>query len=486
MGWYISSISHLGEFHPTKNFYNAIYNSFLLSSFVTLLTILISLSIYKALILCKRKIEKLAFTISIITFLTLSPLVLLVLVKNTPILAWLPGWMLAGVVLIPWELSLFIVFLFPILSIREKRNSRLFFSAVFGDRMTVYIREILVPANMDLLFAAVTIVFMTILMRQDIPSILGFFTFGEYILTNVMILSKPADELGAFASLVPVVIVCISVIGVLLYKKSYSVMDTSNYSVYDDIFNDTDYKENRCRASSILLKIMALAALSIIIFIAKKSLPALEDPQIIISSIKIYFSSIAISFLASVMILFIVHIVFYFIRKIKELRFFFDIFSLLMFATPKSMIAIGTLYEFGFLSQTKIIGEYGMFFIAYFYYAFPIGWFLVRAENLFSNRENDEWIKPLKISKTNRFLNITLPIRYKYWIMEIVLLTLWIYHALDLPLLLAPPGFETAVVRIYNLLHYSALHQVAFIGLLPALTALTIAGLIFVVKKVNS
>lgn len=157
-----------------------------------------------------------------------------------------------------------------------------------------------------------------------------------------------------------------------------------------------------------------------------------------------------------------------------------------MFATPKSMIAIGTLYEFGFLDQSKIIGEYGLLFIAYFYYAFPIGWFLVRAENLFSNRENSEWIKSLKISNTSRFLNITLPIRYKYWIVEIVLLTLWIYQALDLPLLLSPPGVETAVVRIYNLLHYSALHQVAFIGLLPTLTALTVAGLIFVVKKVNS
>lgn len=90
------------------------------------------------------------------------------------------------------------------------------------------------------------------------------------------------------------------------------------------------------------------------------------------------------------------------------------------------------------------------------------------------NRRDDPAVELAGIGWWRVFLRLRLPVEWPAWLLVIGVLAALLLSELSSTLLVVAPGTETAVLRIYNLMHYGAGERVSLLALLETLAVLGI------------
>jgi len=85
------------------------------------------------------------------------------------------------------------------------------------------------------------------------------------------------------------------------------------------------------------------------------------------------------------------------------------------------------------------------------------------------HEREDHFLTFFSIAFYDRWTKIILPKYSIQWTIVLFVTALFALNELSVSILLIPPGFETMVVRIYNLLHYGDKATVAFLSLVQLL-----------------
>lgn len=88
------------------------------------------------------------------------------------------------------------------------------------------------------------------------------------------------------------------------------------------------------------------------------------------------------------------------------------------------------------------------------------------------NRRHDPAAELAGIGWWRCFLRLRLPVEWPAWLLVVAVLAALLLSELASTLLVVAPGTETAVLRIYNLMHYGAGDRVALLALLQTLVVL--------------
>ena len=144
-------------------------------------------------------------------------------------------------------------------------------------------------------------------------------------------------------------------------------------------------------------------------------------------------------------------------------------FYLLM---PHALISLALLViyqQIGYLGESA---DFVLFFIGYLFILFPVTAVLVYLFQ--SNEKKDHFLTFFATSVYDRWTKIFLSKYRVQWSITLFITVLFALNELSVSILLVPPGFETMVIRIYNLLHYGDRITIAFLSLVQLLFVMLI------------
>ncbi|QCI28962.2 hypothetical protein C6V80_08255 [Caminibacter pacificus] len=230
--------------------------------------------------------------------------------------------------------------------------------------------------------------------------------------------------------------------------------------------------ENQKIISSIILSVFFILLLVLIQSLISKiffqSLKIDENLVVFIKTLLIYTPiTLFVIFLGELLIIGLKK--FLKVHYYKGLFFFIIVYLLI----PHSIIGFFILNFFG-----EIINNYYvLFFLGNIYISLPIVLIMLY---LFQKR-TDSFLAN-KLSTINYIMKVLVFEKFIIWIVIFFMTLIYLLNDLSITILLSPPGLETYIVKVYNLLHYGDYNTVKFLELVQILFVLISTGMIILLR----
>ncbi|WP_295421964.1 hypothetical protein [Sulfurovum sp.] len=336
-------------------------------------------------------------------------------------------------------------------------------------------KEILLKQNYFPLLGTFFLIFMMTFVQEEVPSFFGYRTYAEDFLSRIILMESFESTLFyAF----PFIILALG--SAMIF---YFLIRKNVWQLFDDLITplknfDFIHSQKVVYLSVILFVAVALFLLLGLIYkVEYTKLVSLfsENSSMLFNS---FFLSFLAALSATLLSLYFVH---YFNHSRQKIILLIALLSLYWFL-PSSLTAL-VLLKFSqlFYSNSEVYA-YILLLYGYVLRVLPVALIIM----MIVSRHNDSsyLLKFIKISKWRLFFTIVLPVQWRKWLMVLVILFFLVLNEVTTTVLLVPPGFETMIVKIYNLMHYGDFKTVAFVSLLQSMLVLATLSLLTLTRGI--
>jgi len=292
---------------------------------------------------------------------------------------------------------------------------------------------------------------------QEVPSILGYRTYTEDLLAQMTLMENLEHiVLAAFPSFV---LVAIAVWGFIYF---------TNDMYYQIYFQKQGMNQtNQYIGNSMIFLI--LAYLFWMIYMLSTTLADISLKGLLKENSDVIIQSIVLALLTASLSLGIVLSLKVGLKQYTSGIVALIVIGLLFFyiLVPHALVSLALLEIYQWIGYLGDSGDYLIFIFGYLFILMPITMVLLYL--LQKHEREDHFLTFFSIAFYDRWTKIILPKYSIQWTIVLFVTALFALNELSVSILLIPPGFETMVVRIYNLLHYGDKATVAFLSLVQLL-----------------
>ncbi len=332
---------------------------------------------------------------------------------------------------------------------------------------------ILFPQIRSKLILAFLFLFILVFIDQGVPSILGYHTYTEELVSQMTFMEEMQTiVLSALPSFILVGLLCLGMI--LGFKEKLSG------------FSDTVFLKNESQTNlgKIILFMLYLSLGGILLLLLQTSLTLSlktlwdNNAEVILQTIGLAFGVSLGTFMLGITLQYMLN--HYASRMIHIIWISLLLFYLLL---PHSLISLALLDIYQMIGIFSSEGDFILFVIGYILVLLPITSLLFYIFSIV--KKKDYFLDFFPVSYYHRWIKIILPTQWIVWTIIFLVLMTFALNELSVSILLVPPGFETIIVKIYNLLHYGDKANIAFLSLVQLLFLIVcFAILSFLSKKV--
>ncbi len=337
----------------------------------------------------------------------------------------------------------------------------------------VVLKEVLFKQVYFPLLGTFFLIFVMVFIQEEVPSYFGYRTYAEDFLSRIILMENFESTL--FYAL-PFIVLALGSSGLF-----YFLIKKNVWKLFDDLITPLEKLDliHSQKAAYFALIIFVTVALFIFLGLVYKVeysmlMPLfLENSPILLNS---FFLSFFAALGATVLSLYFVN---YFNHSRPKMILLVAFLSLYWFL-PSSLTAL-VLLKFSqlFYSNSEVYA-YALLLYGYILRVLPVA--LIIMMIMSRHHDSSYLLRLIKISRWRLFFTIVLPMQWKKWLMVLVILFFLVLNEVTTTVLLVPPGFETIIVKIYNLMHYGDFKTVAFLSLLQSTLVL---ATIYLVTRVG-
>ncbi|MCK5662376.1 MAG: hypothetical protein KAI17_02770, partial [Thiotrichaceae bacterium] len=334
---------------------------------------------------------------------------------------------------------------------------------------------ILFKQNYFPLLGTFFLVFMMVFVQEEVPSFFGYRTYAEDFLSRI-ILMENFESILFYA--LPFIVLALG--SVMLF---YFLIRKNVWQLFEDLISpleklDLIYSQKVAYLGVIIFVAVALFILFGLIYKVEYSMLI----SLFSENSSILFNSFFLSFLAALCATVLsFYLVSYFNHSRPKMILLIAFLSLYWFL-PSSLTAL-VLLKFSqlFYSNSEVYA-YVLLIYGYMLRVLPVA--LIIMMIVYRHNDSSYLLRLIKISRWRLFFTIVLPMQWKKWLMVLVILFFLVLNEVTTTVLLVPPGFETMIVKIYNLMHYGDFMTVAFLSLLQSILVLAALSLLTLTRGI--
>ena len=309
-----------------------------------------------------------------------------------------------------------------------------------------------------------TLLFLMTFTQEEVASYFGYRTYAEEFLSRIVLQEEFESTLFYALPFILFSFVGFVIFYILLKQMNLSLKENLHTLESLELFKST-------KAVYVALGVLLLSLLFFLNLLLKNM-----DLSLFINSFEENFFVVLRSlFLAALASLFVTALSVYFVIECKTrtgLLLLICVTSL-YWLLPSSLNALVLLQFSQYFYVESEWYSYVILIYAYILRVLPIG--LVITAVLYKKTEQNP-ARFVTISPYKEFMKITLPQNYKSYLIVFAIAFFLLLNEITTTVLLVQAGFETIIVKIYNLLHYGDLSQILFLSLMQIL--IVIFGLI--------
>ncbi len=340
-------------------------------------------------------------------------------------------------------------------------------------KLTVF-KEILLKQNYFPLLGTFFLIFMMVFIQEEVPSFFGYRTYAEDFLSRIILMENFESTL--FYAL-PFIVMALGSATLFYFLIRKNIWQPFNDLIAPLEKLDLIHSQNIVYFALILF---VLASLSVLLGLISKIeysmlMPLFsENLSILLNS---FFLSLFAALGATILSLYFVNA---FYRSRSKMLLLIALLSLYWFL-PSSLAALVLLKFSQLFYSSSETYAYVLLIYGYLLRVLPVA--LIIMMIVYRHNESNDLLRLVKISKWRRFFTLTLPMQWKKWLLVLVILFFLVLNEITTTVLLVPPGFETLIIKIYNLMHYGDFKTVAFLSLLQSLLVLAALSLVSLVRR---
>ena len=329
------------------------------------------------------------------------------------------------------------------------------------------------------LFTPLTIsglmIFMLVFTHEEIPSFLGFRTYSEEFLNRIVVMSD-TQQVSIFSLPFLVLGFLIVIFLTWVISKSHLRRLVENY------YPPTAFTF-RSRKKFLLAPIL----LTIIFPVILSKLIEYKDISLFLKTIfenskdienSLFFSVLSAGIGTSIACCFYNFFKRYNTHVISMLGI---AILLLYWLLPSSLTALGLIEITHLFNADSNIFDILILLAGYQIYILPIAVFVLCGLQLIRKEQDKTIFQCIEIPKSRIFTKITVPQKWSIWLLTATILSIFVLNELSITVLLIPPGIETLVIKIYNLMHYG---DYSLVGLLSLTQILVVSVLVLLTATV--
>ena len=314
------------------------------------------------------------------------------------------------------------------------------------------------------------LLFMMAFVQEEVPSFFGYRTYAEDFLSRIILMED-------FASIIVYALpfVLLAAGGTLFF---YLLLKKYFFRLFNDLLSPLEHLSFSHFHYFSKLGILFYVAVTLLLFFGlgaqleySKLISLLSENALMIFETFVLVLLAALSATA---------LAFYLVRTFNHSLLIIMAFSSLYWFLPPSLNALIILE----LSQLLYFDNdlYGYFLLLYGYILRVLPVALVIMMLTAQHHKKSPLFKLLKLSGRALFFTIELPLQWKKWLLTFIVVFFLILNEVSITVLLVPAGFETIIIKIYNLLHYGDAATVAFLSLVQSLLVMLLLTPLILLK----
>ncbi len=312
------------------------------------------------------------------------------------------------------------------------------------------------------------LIFMMVFVQEEVPSFLGYPTYAEEFLSRIILMEKFESTLIYALPFITLALGSSALIYILIRQISWRL-----FQDHITPLNKLNFIGSGKLTGFGFTLFVVISVFVIFQLVTKVNFSMftslLKDNGTVVSNS--FILSLSASSIATLLSAYLVNC-FHFMQRPPRMILMIAFLSLYWFLpsslTGLTLLKFSQIYQFG-----DKIYDYAILLYGYTLHVLPPG--LVMMLVLSQHSRSDHLFKLLKIRKHNLFFAIILPMQWRKWMLVLGVLFFLVLSEITTTVLLVPPGFETIIVKIYNLMHYGDYETIAFLSLLQ--TTFILVGL---------
>jgi len=446
------SFSESLNYFMSANFLQVMLHSIILSSISSFISLLLGFIVSLSFYTLHTKRLKLFFILLLMTSFILQPVILLSVFQEVSFFLNMDAF---------WQSMIISIFhLIPLsglafIYILSTLNGLAFQNSLSIAPFRHVIKIIIFPQLKQFILALYFLLFILVFIDQAVPSILGYRTYTEDLLAQMTLMEN--IEQIALSALPSYLLVFVFII--LWYQLKQHIF------YQEQIVSKKGSLRLPFKWLGFLMLGFTIIYLLWIIFGLSLTFFNSDTYSLLQDNIEVISTSMGFALMTSFVTLCIALMIHYVLEKYTHTLFqklFFSIF-LFYLLIPHSLISLVLLDIYQWVGYFSTVSDYIVFFIGYIFILLPIALFLIYI--LKTLEKDDSFLLFLPVTALNKWLKIILPRMYLKWLLILFILMIFSLNELSVSILLIPPGFETMIVKIYNLLHYGDKPTIAFLSL---------------------
>lgn len=336
-------------------------------------------------------------------------------------------------------------------------------SAIDNAFMTVrpkkVFRYIIFPQVKSAAIVTLLIIFMLTFIHEEVPSYLGFRTYAGEFLARIIAMTSYQDASIAALPFIILGGIILSIIGGFFRTIKNSKSISYDLSIMRLNFSSSTpvIKTN--------IGIILLFIICIVILLASQ-IDFTKIYILLIDNTKSIIHTFIISGVAALLGTCSGFLLHHHLRsrcRTWEITLWLTV-MLFYWLTPSSLSGLALIRLVKTLNINSLIVDYTVLELGYLIKLLPIS-LLVTEAMLCIQKTDDVFFKFIQISHYNIFTKIIIPLNWVKFLVVYAILFIFAINEISASLLLIPPGVETVIIKIYNLMHYGDLSSVSFLSL---------------------
>jgi iron(III) transport system permease protein len=333
----------------------------------------------------------------------------------------------------------------------------------------VVFKEILFKQSYFSLLGIFFLIFIMAFIQEEVPSFFGYHTYAEDFLSRIVLMENFESTLFYALPFIILALVSSSLFFFLIKK--------SIWKLFSDLITPLEKLDLISSQKTVYFSVVVFVLVVFFIFFGlihkveySMVMPLFrENSSLLLNSFLLSFGA---AFGATVLSL---HFVNCFKHSRQKMILLITFLSLYWFL-PSSLTALILLKFSQLFYSSSEAYAYVLLLYGYILHVLPVALIMM----MVMSRHNDSsyFLRLVKISRWHLFFTIVLPMEWRKWLMTLGILFFLVLNEITTTVLLVPPGFETIVVKIYNLMHYGDFKTVAFLSLLQSTLVLSVLSFV--------
>jgi len=460
------------NYFVSKAFFLKIYNSIRLSLAVSLLAMSSSLLLNHLFFKLQNIRLREMLLLSLLLLFAVSPVIYLVTLTRIELFQHLPAfWQSVLVLTLNCAPFSFAVVMFAVCAIDKESLTTAFLHA----SPLMVVRHIILPQLYVPLTLGGGIIFILTFTQQEVPSFLGYRTFAEDFLSRLLVMTDIREEVVyALPFLLLAVVAVITLIVICRQKHFFGLLDRERFefTTFPSLFA-------RRQLADVPVA-MLIIAIPLILLGSLLNHTVLREMVTLASD---NFNPIRITLITASIVAIVGTVLGNFIYMVLNRipgRFPKIVCGSLLLGhwlLPSSLVGLGLLEIKQFFALYWAGSDLLFFFMGYLVRLIPVAVFLATLLNIIFRTHIDTVVTFMPVNKLDVFMKLRMPVQWPCWLLTWSILAVFALSELSMTILLVPPGVETVIIRIYNLMHYGDYSTVAFLSFVQVVL---VAGTIFI------